>query len=153
MGSDPERVSEASRPTEKYTKKLVAVLNEKIEIGILMNALAQMAVGLGASIEGKGELRLFDYVDADGNSHAHLSELPFIILRGNSNKIRELRRTLTKMNVHFVDFPDFVRSIGTFEDPSKSREFKEADIQYYGIVMFGDWDTVTGLTRKFSLWR
>ncbi|HVV67717.1 MAG TPA: DUF2000 family protein [Gammaproteobacteria bacterium] len=24
---------------------------------------------------------------------------------------------------------------------------------YYGIVLFGDWDKVSALTRKFSLWR
>lgn len=24
---------------------------------------------------------------------------------------------------------------------------------YYGIMLFGDWDKVIELTRKFSLWR
>jgi hypothetical protein len=39
-------------------KKLVAVLNEKIEYGKAMNALAHMALGLGGSMENKEELRL-----------------------------------------------------------------------------------------------
>jgi len=139
---------------EKYSRKLVAVLNGKIEVNILMNALAHMSVGLGASIENKDELRLIDYIDAGNNSHANISELPFIILKAkNSNQLRELRRRLVERNVHFVDFPDFVRSIGTFESPEKSREFKEENIEYYGIAIFSDWDVVTELTKKFSLWK
>ena len=139
---------------EKYQKKLVAVLNKQIEVGTVMNVLAHMAVGLGASVENKDELRLIDYVDADGNSHANISELPFIILKAeNSNQLRELRKELIKRNVHFVDFPGFINSIGTFESPEKSRQFKGKSIEYYGIVMYGDWDIVTELTRKFSLWR
>lgn len=144
----------SSNRMEKYPKKLVAVLSEKIEIGVAMNVLAHMAIGLGASTTDKNELRLIDYADANGNSHANISELPFIILRAKSfNHLRELRKELIGRNIHFVDFPGFVNSIGTFEDPGKSRQIKEEDIEYYGIAMFGDWDTVTELTKKFSLWR
>ncbi len=112
-----------------------------------------MALGLGASIENKEKLRLIDYVDGDGNSHPYISELPFIILKATGSQLRELRKKLIANKIQFVDFPDFINAIGTFESPEKSREFKEQDIEYYGIVMFGDWDIVTRLTRKFSLWR
>lgn len=129
-------------------------MNKQIEVGTVMNVLAHMAVGLGASVENKDELRLIDYVDADGNSHANISELPFIILKAeNSNQLRELRKELIKRNVHFVDFPDFIKSIGTFESPEKSRQVKEENIEYYGIAIFDDWDIVTELTKKFSLWK
>jgi len=138
---------------QKYSKKLIAVLNKKVGTAAIMNALAQMVVGLVASIENKDELRLIDYVDADSNSHANISELPFIILKAeNSNQLRTLRNMLKEKDIQFVDFPNFIKSIGTFEDPEKSRETKEKDIEYYGIVMFGDWDIVTNITKKFSLW-
>ena len=65
------------------------VLNEKIEVGVAMNALAHMVVGLGASVETKDDLRLTNYVDADGNCHSHISEIPFMVLISrNSNQIR-----------------------------------------------------------------
>ncbi|MBU4274311.1 DUF2000 domain-containing protein [Patescibacteria group bacterium] len=139
---------------EKYPQKLVAVLNGNIGLGIVMNALAHMALGLGASAENKTGLRFVDYADGDSNSHANISELPFIILRTkNPEELKGLRKELISKNVRFVDFPDFINSIGTFESPEKSRQFKEESIEYYGIVMFGDWDVVSELTRKFSLWR
>ena len=37
----------------EFSNKLIAVLNEKIDAGIAMNALAHMVVGLGASVEKK----------------------------------------------------------------------------------------------------
>lgn len=139
---------------EKYPKKLIAVLNEKIEGGILMNALAHMSVGLGASLENKNELRLIDYKDANGNSHANISELPFIILKArNSNQLRELRKKLLEKNIPFVDFSDMIQSIGTFENPERSNKINEESLEYYGLTLFGDWDIVTELTKKFSLWK
>lgn len=139
---------------EKYHKKLVAVLNGRIEISDAMSALAHMAVGLGATISDKNELRLTDYADADGNSHANISELPFIILKAkNSNQLRTLRMTLIGKNVEYVDFTNAIKLVGTFDNPRKSREIREADLEYFGIAIFDDWDTVTEMTKRFSLWR
>ena len=154
MNSKEERLSKESYSMEKYPKKLVAVLNGKIGVGIAMNALAHMALGLGASVEDRAGFRFVDYADGDSNSHANISELPFIILRTKDpEELKELRKELVNRNVHFVDFPGFINSIGTFENPEKGKQFKGESVEYYGIAMYGDWDIVTELTRKFSLWR
>ena len=63
-----------------FANKLVAVMNEKIEPGIIMNALAHLCIGLGSAI-GKEPLRLTNYVDADGGRHPFISEMPFMILK------------------------------------------------------------------------
>lgn len=86
-----------------FTHKLVAVLNPSIPPGKLMNALAHMCIGFGASI-GVNPLRLTNYKDADGNDHPHISEIPFIILEANSNKIRGVREQAVLQGVSFVDF-------------------------------------------------
>jgi len=135
-----------------FTHKLVAIMNEKIEIGVVMNALAHMCIGFGATI-GKEPLRLSNYIDADGNSHPNISEMPFIILKANSNKIRNLRTEASLQGIQFVDFTHTM-TIGTYlEQLEKTKQTKEEELVYYGIVMFGEWDKVTELTRKFSLWK
>ena len=63
-----------------FENKLVAVMNEKIEPGVIMNALAHMCIGFGSDI-GKEPLRLTNYIDADEGSHPHISEMPFMILK------------------------------------------------------------------------
>ena len=74
-----------------FENKLVAVMNEKIEPGTIMNALAHMCIGFGSEI-GKEPLCLTKYIDADGGSHPNISEMPFMILKANSNKIELLSK-------------------------------------------------------------
>jgi hypothetical protein len=135
-----------------FSNKLVAVMNEKIEPGVIMNALAHTCIGFGAEI-GKEPLRLSTYVDADGNKHPSISEMPFMILKANSNKIRGLRQAALEANIAFTDFINTM-TIGTYEEQlERTKQTRDEDLIYYGIVLFGDWDKVSELTRKFSLWR
>lgn len=135
-----------------FKNKLVAVLNKRIEPGKVMNALAHMCIGLGAVI-GEKELRLTNYRDADGGSHPYISEIPFIILCENSNKIRTLRQNALAKNVLFNDFTDTM-TVGTYQEQiERTAQVNDSDLIYYGIVLFGNWDVVTELTRKCSLWR
>ena len=135
-----------------FENKLVAVMNEKIAPGVIMNACAHMCIGFGAEI-GKQPLRLTNYIDADGGSHPHISEMPFMILKANSNKIRTLKTAAILAGIKCVDFTDTM-TIGTYiEQIERMRCTKEADLIYYGIVLFGNWNLVSELTRKFSLWK
>jgi hypothetical protein len=137
---------------EKFNNKLVAVLNKSVEPGKVMNALAHMCIGLGAAI-GKDELRLTNYQDADGGSHPYISEIPFIILTENSNKIRKLRLEAIEQNIQFNDFTDTM-TVGTYQEQiERTKLVTDEKLIYYGIVLFGDWDKVTELTRKYSLWK
>lgn len=136
----------------EFKNKLVAVLNKSIEPGKVMNALAHMCIGLGSAI-GKEELRLSEYQDADQGLHPYISEMPFIILSANSNKIRRVRHEAMAQNILFNDFTDTM-TIGTHQEQiEKTRQVTEENLVYYGIVLCGDWDVVTELTRKFSIWR
>jgi len=127
-------------------------MNEKIEPGVIMNALGHMCIGFGAHI-GKDLLRLTDYADADGGSHSNISEIPFIILKTNSNKIRSLRLAAVQEGIQFVDFIHTMTA-GTYQEQiERSKLTKESDLIYYGIVLFGDRDKVAELTKKFSLWK
>lgn len=135
-----------------FSHKLVAVMNEKIEPGIGMNALAHLCLGFGAFL-GAGPLRLANYQDQDGNSHSHISEMPFIILKGNSTKLRALRQAAKEAQLAYSDFTDTM-TVGTYiEQLERTKQTKEIDLIYYGVVLYGEWELVTQLTKKFSLWK
>ncbi len=136
----------------EFKHKLVAVLNKDIPAGKLMNALAHMSLGIGADI-GKEPLRLSHYKDAEGGSHPFISEIPFIILTANSNKIRNLRQDAILHNIHYNDFTDTMTVGNYHEQIERTKATKEPDLTYYGIVLFGDWDKLSELTRKFSLYK
>lgn len=136
------------------THKFVAVLNKKVPVGNLMNALGHMTAGLAASYPEVEEMRFDTYPDADGNNHANISHNPFIILSAdNSNKIRTLRQALEEANIHFVDFTSSMTE-GTYADQQeRTAKIPEAELEYWGIVAFGEIDQLNALTKKFSLWR
>lgn len=136
----------------EFQNKLVAVMNKGVDTGKAMNALAHMCIGLGTAI-GQTPLRLTDYRDADGGSHPNISEIPFIILTENSNKIRKLRASAIEHKIAFNDFTESM-TVGTYQEQiERTAQIKEENLIYYGIVLFGDWNTVTELTKKFSLWK
>ena len=139
---------------DQLTNKFVAVLNEKIPVGVLMNAMAHMAAGLSASYPNIPEMRFDDYVDKDGNHHKSISDHPFIILKAeNSNQIRKLRNDLIQLGVQFVDFTSTMTE-GTYEEQKeRTRQFAESDLEYYGICAFGDAEELKEKTKKFSLWK
>lgn len=136
------------------THKFVAVLNKKIPVNLLMNALGHMAAGLSASYPNIPEMRFDSYIDKDGGNHKSISDNPFIILEAdNSNKIRTLRNALIERGIHFVDFTSTM-TVGTYlEQQQRTKETPELELEYYGLCLFGEINQVSELTRKFSLWR
>lgn len=137
-----------------FTHKFVALLNKKIPVNLLMNALGHMAAGLAAGYSNLPEMRFDNYFDKDGGKHKSISDNPFIILAAdNSNKIRTLRYALLEKGIHFVDFTSTM-TVGTYlEQQQKTKETPEKNLEYYGICLFGEINQINEFTRKFSLWR
>jgi len=132
--------------------KFSAILNEKIEPGKAMNALAHMTAGLVGSYPRPEELEIINYEDKNGSRHL-ASKHPFIILSAkNSNKLRTLRKEVIEKGVHFASFTDAM-TVGTWEDQvDRSQETAEENLEYYGVCLFGERSVVEELTKKFSLW-
>lgn len=139
---------------EDLTNKFVAVLNKKIPVGNLMNALGHMAAGLVGRYPNVPAMRFDSYVDRDGNDHRSISDHPFIILSAdNSNQIRTLRNACIEAGIHFVDFTSTM-TVGTYlEQRERTKQTPELELEYYGLCAFGDKMTLSQLTKKFSLWR
>ncbi len=136
----------------EFTQRIVAVLNEKIEPGRALNALGHLALGMGA-ILGSETLHLMDYADADGGHHPNISKMPFVILKANSNKIRSLREQANISGINFNDFTETM-TVGSWSDQlAKTADTKNENLTYFGILLYGPAEVVTGLTRKFSLWK
>jgi len=135
-----------------FENKLVAVINKSCEPGVAMNALAHMSFGLGQLVE-KDKALLCDYIDASGLSHPAISNMPFIVLSANSNKIRAAVQTARENKIICVDFTNTMTGGTYLEQLENTKKTVEENLTYYGAVFFGPWDEVTELTKKFSLWR
>jgi hypothetical protein len=139
---------------DEQSKRFVAVLNKKIEIGKLMNALGHMTAGLVGGTKQPEDMCFLQYRDGDTGIHPNISHFPFIVLSAdNSNQIRTLRYEALKRGIPFTDFTSTM-TIGTSSEQLQATSAsKEADLEYYGICLFGTTDTLRDCTKKFSLYR
>lgn len=134
--------------------RFVAVLNKKIELGSLLNALGHMAAGLAGGYGKASEMYFLDYQDKNGGLHPFISHFPFIVLSAeNSNHIRKTRKEVISLGLPFTDFTSTM-AIGTSEEQLDATfSTDEESLEYYGLCVFGPSGTLKEITKKFSLFR
>ncbi len=142
----------AEDTSQILTKKLVAVISEKLETGVAMNALAHMALGMGATL-GPEVSMLCDYQDGSGISHPAISAYPFIILKGRPSKIREAVTLAKEQDIQAADFVNTM-TVGSYtEQLQRTKQTPNAELEFYGAVFYGDISAVSEITKKFSLFK
>ena len=134
--------------------RFVAVLNKKIEHGRLMNALGHMTAGLAGRVGKSHEMQFLEYRDKDGGLHPGISHFPFIVLvADNSNQIRTARKEAIARSIPYTDFTSTM-TVGTSrQQVEATAAANEAELEYYGIVIFGPTAILRQFTGKFSLFR
>lgn len=139
---------------DENSKRFVAVLNKRIEVGKLMNALGHMTAGLAGGFGKQDEMCFLQYEDKDGGKHPNQSHFPFIVLQAdNSNQIRTVREQALSKGVMFTDFTSTM-TVGTSQEQLEATaNTPEAELDYFGICMFGQTEVLKELTKKFSLFR
>lgn len=139
---------------DENSKRFIAVLNKKVELGRLMNALGHMTAGLSGGSDKAEEMCFLQYQDKDDGNHPNISHFPFIVLKAdNSNKIRTVRNECITRGVPFSDFTSTM-TVGTSqEQQDTTHATPEAELEYYGIVMFGTTTELREFTGKFSLFQ
>lgn len=135
--------------------QFVCVLNKKIEIPKLLNAIGHMTAGL--VFEHKDNLiplRFRDFIDQDKTVHPATSENGYIVLRAeNSNQIRTLRNKLIEERIAFTDFTQTMVN-GTYVDQQAEFDLTpESELEYFGICFFEEIEKAKTLTKKFQLYR
>jgi len=59
---------------------------------------------------------------------------------------------LTK-GIHCIDFTNTMQEGTYLEQLERTKATPEAELEYYGICMFGEISEISEITKKFSLWR
>lgn len=143
---------------DENSQRFVAVLNSKIELGRLLNALGHMTAGLSGLIASEcdsvEELCFLEYKDGSESIHPHISHYPFIVLKAdNSNQIRKIREEAVKRNLPFTDFVDTMTVGSSKAQLEATAAKKDEELEYFGICMFGDTVSLKEFTKKFSLFK
>ena len=79
--------------------------------------------------------------------------MPFIVLRGGGNKIRNLVIQAREQQIQFSAFIHTMTGGTYVEQLENTKAISEEDLTYYGAILYGKWDQVSQMTKKFSLWK
>lgn len=134
--------------------QFVAVLNSKIELPKLLNALGHICVGLTSLHPNTKEMQFLKYYDADKTLHPAISKFPFIVLKSkNGNQLRRLRQAATENNILYNDFTDTMLGYSAENQMQQTATANEKDLDYFAICLFGKSAELKPLTKRFSLFR
>lgn len=136
------------------TRQFTAILNKKTPLPQLMNALGHMAAGITSQASEPSEMSFLRYEDGDGGAHPAISKFPFIVLEAdNGNQIRKVRQAAIEARLIFNDFANTMLGISAEDQLTKTKQAKEAELEYFGIVLFGPSEIIKPLTKRFSLFK
>lgn len=129
-----------------------------IDPGVAANAASHLCLGLVAKAAAEHpellpRMSFLSFPDADEGAHAPVSGLSLIVLEGRPAWLRRLRGEAAAAGLLSTDFTAQM-TVGSYADQlERMRQTPEAELDYYGVAVFGPRDAVDPLTKKFSLLR
>lgn len=135
-------------------KKVVAVLASNLDIGVAFNVVGHLAISIGAYTEREimGRSKLFD---ASGISHVGISKYPFIITKVKPGRLKKLIYDARKQKeIFIVDYPQQMLDTSHDDELAEALSLiEEENLNYLGVILYGDTEAIDKLTRNFTLWR
>ena len=135
-------------------EKCVIIVDEGLEIGVIANVTAILAISLGKL---RSDIVGVDTIDGDNHDHFGLIQVPVPVLKASYEKVGEIRNKLFEENfkdISCIDFTNVAQECMTYVDYINTMKHSTKDnLVYMGIAIVGDKKKVNKLTGSLKLLR
>lgn len=151
VASNPEKDQKASMVDDT---KMYAVLDTSlVDVGLAMNAIGHMSVGLG-SLVGSAKLKQTPYESEDKVTYQNISEYPFIVMQGKQNHLLAAKESLEKLNIPMVTFLDTMHLGPTgAAQVQATAKLSSKKLKILGLAFIGSASVFKKITNKFSVYK
>ncbi len=134
-------------------KKIVLVLNAKLETGVALNVAGHLSVALG--YHATDHMGRDCLIDASGERHLGISKYPIIITKVKGGKLKtSMHKAKLQKDLLVVDYPSTMYETGHDDELAEALSKQDADeLEYYGYIMYGNVESIDSISGKFSLWK
>lgn len=138
---------------QDFSRRFAIVVRSDLEPWQIMNTVSHIAAKLGREVEHFETGSTFN--TKDGFSFPRNTQYPIMVFRAKSSE--GLSTLLQK--VKEAQFPHlaFIREMIDYTDDAELQQAldgkTEAELDYLGVGVFGDSETLKTFTKKFSLWK
>ncbi len=152
-GKESDVKSSVPKEEQDFSKRIVTVLNDKVENWQLLNTVGHLSAYIGNRVE-KGKLISQDtFVTKDGIKIPANSQYPIVALSADAKELTKLMQEVLKTkNIEYLVYTNDMIEYG--DDKKLTKIFSKIesnDLEILGIGIFGDNETIKNLTGKFSL--
>jgi lysyl-tRNA synthetase, class II len=151
---DNDHVKSKGSNNQNLTKKMVLVLDKELEGWQLTNTVGHLSAFLGNKISEDDFTSVKSFETKDDSSIPANSQYPVISMRAKQGQLFNLLKQVEESGLIHLAYAQEMIDFNL--DDELALEFKKqnkADMNYLGIGIFGDNETIDKLTKKYSLWK
>lgn len=131
-------------------RKIIAVINGELSVGLAMNALGHLAFSAGNNSvdEMMGQRRI---IDANKNPHVGISRYPFIVLKSDQIDIKRIVSKAKRRGILTIDYTQDMFDTG-IDNELIEQLSKNENPEYHAVVLVGNSDELRKLTGHLRLY-
>lgn len=132
-------------------KKITAIINGELPIGLAMNALGHLAFSAGNNSDDEmmGQRRI---IDGNGNPHIGISKFPFIVLKSEQEDIKRILSKAKRKGITTIDYTQEMFDTDT-DDILVETLSTNSNPEYHAVVLVGNSEEIKKLTGHLKLYK
>ena len=138
---------------QDFSKRIVIVVRKDLESWQVLNTVAHISAYFGNQLKdnfGTGNY----FLSKDKITHPRNSQYAIVVLSANSEELYPLIQEIRRRNLLSINFiRDMIETTDDIELEKSISLKNDESLDYLGVGVFGDKNTLKEITGKFKLWK